>query len=81
MSIVRAIGFFIVFFSTFLLLFILDSLQQIVNKCEKREIRKDLCIELKRFGLPSLIFILLIASTILVILSTSYQILMKALGR
>lgn len=78
MSVVKAIGFIVVFISAFILFFLLDSLQKITEKCERNELRKDLCEGLKKVEVYSLTFILLIATSILIILSTSYQILMKA---
>lgn len=78
MSITKTIGFLVIFLAVFILFFIFDSLQKIVNQCNQGLLPSDLCNQLERISIPSLTFILLIATTLLVVFSTTYQILTKA---
>jgi len=78
MSIFKMIGFIVIFVSVFILFYILDSLQEIIQRCDAGQLPADLCTQLKTFSIPSLTFILLIATSLLIVLSTAYQILTKA---
>ena len=78
MSVFKMIGFLVIFVSVFVLFFIFHSLQEIIQRCDMGQLPADLCTQLKTFSIPSLTFILLIATSLLIVLSTAYQILTKA---
>jgi len=68
------IGLATIFIATFMLIYVLQSIENIIEKC-KADSSSEICEKLNPFNFPVIIIVLIIAGFIIIICTTAYILL------